>query len=60
VTLVDENDRTDQLASVGVGLKWYLTRRFVLRAEYKNHVIFQNKNDNQEIDEWKAGLAFFF
>lgn len=60
VTLVDENDRTDQIASVGIGLKWYLTRRFVFRAEYKNHVIFQNKNDNQEIDEWKAGLAFSF
>ena len=60
VTLVDENDRTDQIASAGAGLKWYLTRRFVLRAEYKNHVIFQDKNDNQEIDEWKAGLAFFF
>ena len=60
VTLVDENDRTEQIGSVGIGARWYLTRRFILRAEYKNHVIFQDKDDNQEIDEWKAGLAFFF
>jgi len=60
VTLVAENDRTDQIGSVGIGARWYLTRRFILRAEYKNNVIFQDKDDNQEIDEWKAGLAFFF
>jgi hypothetical protein len=60
VTLVDESDRTDQIASVGAGVRMYLTRRFILRAEYKNNVIFQDKNDNQEIDEWKAGFAFFF
>jgi uncharacterized protein YgiM (DUF1202 family) len=60
VTLVDENDRTEQIANVGIGVKWYLTRRFILRAEYNSYVIFQDKNDNQEIDEWKAGLAFFF
>ena len=60
VTLVDESDRTDQIASAGVGVRMYLTRRFMLRAEYKNNVILQDKNDNQEIDEWKAGFAFFF
>jgi hypothetical protein len=38
----------------------YLTRRFIVRAEYKNNVIFQDKDDNQEIDGWKAGFAFFF
>jgi uncharacterized protein YgiM (DUF1202 family) len=60
VTLVNEEDRTEQISNVGVGVRWYLTRRFILRAEYLNHVIFQNKDDNQEINEWKAGFAFFF
>ena len=60
VTLVNERDRTEQISNVGLGVRWYLTRRFILRAEYQNHVIFQNKDDNQEIDEWKAGFAFFF
>ena len=60
VTLVNEQDRTEQISNVGLGMRWYLTRRFVLRAEYQNHVIFQNTDDNQEINEWKAGFAFFF
>jgi hypothetical protein len=60
VTLVDESDRTEQLASVGAGIRCYLTRRFLLRAEYKYSVIFQDTNDNQEINEWKAGFSFFF
>jgi hypothetical protein len=60
VTLVNEQDRTEQIANVGLGVRWYLTRRFILRAEYQNHVIFQNTDDNQEIDEWKAGFAFYF
>jgi uncharacterized protein YgiM (DUF1202 family) len=60
VTLVDENDRTEPIGNVGVGVRCYLTRRFLLRAEYRRYTIFQNKDDNQEIDGWKAGFAFFF
>ena len=60
VTLVDETDRTEQIGSVGAGVRVYLTRRFIVRAEYRNHVIFQGKDDNQEINEWKVGFAFFF
>ncbi len=60
VTLVSEQDRNEQIAQAGIGARWYLTRRFILRAEYQNHVIFQNTDDNQEINEWKAGFAFFF
>jgi uncharacterized protein YgiM (DUF1202 family) len=59
-TLVQEPDRTDQLAHVGGGIRIYLTRRFVFRAQYKNYVIFQSTDDNQEIDEWKAGFSVFF
>ena len=59
-TLVREPDRTDQLAHVGAGLRIYLSRRFVFRAQYKNYVIFQSTDDNQEINEWKAGFSVFF
>jgi hypothetical protein len=52
--------RTDQLAYVSAGLKYYLTRQFFMRAEYRWHVIFTNRDDNQEVEEWKAGFAFFF
>ena len=59
-TLVQELDQTDQLAHAGGGIRIYLTRRFVFRAQYKNYVIFQSTDDNQEIDEWKAGFSVFF
>ena len=45
---------------VGGGLRYYLTRRFFLRAEYKAHWIFTRRNANEEADEWKLGFAFFY
>jgi hypothetical protein len=59
-TLVEPLDRSDQTAYVGGGVRAYLTRRFFLRAEYKSHVAFTSRNDNEEVDEWKLGFAFFF
>ncbi|MCO6413149.1 MAG: SH3 domain-containing protein [Thiogranum sp.] len=59
-TLVQELDSTDQIAHAGAGIRVYLTRRFVFRAQYRNYVIFQSTDDNQEIDEWKAGFSVFF
>ncbi len=65
-TLPQRSDQTDQLAQVGAGLRVYLARRFIFRAQYKHYVIFESADDkpgndnNQEIDEWKAGFAFFF
>jgi uncharacterized protein YgiM (DUF1202 family) len=59
-TLVQPNDRTEETAYVGAGLRFYLTRRFFLRAEFKSHYIFTNLNQNQRADEWKGGFAFFF
>jgi uncharacterized protein YgiM (DUF1202 family) len=59
-TLVATSDRTDSLAQVGAGVRMYLTRRFVFRAEYKAHVVFTSRDDNEEVREWKAGFSFFF
>jgi hypothetical protein len=59
-TLVQPSDRTEETAYVGAGLRFYLTRRFFLRAEFKSHYIFTNLNQNQRADEWKGGFAFFF
>ncbi len=53
-------DRTDESAYIGAGARFYLTRRFFLRGEYKERVIFTSRNDNEELREWKVGLAFFF
>ena len=59
-TLVQASDRTEQTAYVGGGVRYYLTRRFFLRAEYKAHYIFTKRNENEDADEWKLGFAFFF
>jgi hypothetical protein len=59
-TLVQPTDRTTETAYVGGGLRFYLTRRFFLRAEFRSHYIFTNLNQNQRADEWKGGFAFFF
>jgi hypothetical protein len=60
-TLVQSVDRQDQIGYVGGGLQFYLTRRFMLRTEYRNNVIFTSRDDNEEVDEWKyLGFAFFF
>ena len=59
-TLVQPANRTEPTAYVGGGVRYYLTRRFFLRAEYKAHYVFTKRNQNEEADEWKAGFAFFF
>jgi Bacterial SH3 domain len=59
-TLVQPYDRTNQTAYVGAGLRYYWTRRFFVRGEYRSHMVFTDRNENEEIDEWKLGLAFFF
>ena len=60
-TLVQAEDRTDQIGYVGGGVQFYLTRRFMLRSEYRKDIIFTSRDDNEEVDEWKyIGFAFFF
>lgn len=59
-TLSNLEDTTDVLANVSLGVKMYLTRRFLLRADYKKHIIFQSRDKNEEITSWQAGFAVFF
>jgi len=58
--LAQAEDRTDQVAIVGLGVKSYLSRRFLLRLEYKGYIVLTSRNDNEDVDEWKAGFAVFF
>ncbi|MCG7863632.1 MAG: outer membrane beta-barrel protein [Candidatus Thiodiazotropha endolucinida] len=59
-TLVQAEDRTDTTAHVGAGLRVYLTRRFFLRGEFRHYTAFTSREDNEEFDQWKIGLGFFF
>ncbi len=58
-TIVQSQDRTDEIAHVGVGADVYLSKRFIFRAQYKRHTVFTSRDDNEEIDEWTAGFSFF-
>ncbi len=59
-TLVQPLDRKEDYSNVGIGVKTYLTRRFLMRFEYRTYVVFTNRDENEEPNEWKIGFAFFF
>ena len=47
-------------AFAGIGVRWYLTRRFVLRADVREYTAFLGEDYNGEFREWKAGFSFFY
>jgi hypothetical protein len=59
-TLVQPEDRTDSTAYAGLGLRGYLTNRFLLQAEYRQFVVFTSRDDNEEIDQWTVSFVYFF
>jgi uncharacterized protein YgiM (DUF1202 family) len=59
-SLVSTEDRNDQYGQAGAGLRAWITERFMFRAEYNGIIVFTSRDDNEEVEEWKAGFAFFF
>ena len=59
-TIVQAEDRRDEIAHAGVGANIYLSDRFILRFEYKRHTVFTSRDDNEELDQWKTGFSIFF
>ena len=59
-TIIAPANRREQIAYYGVGAKLYLTRRFILRADFRSYVIFTKLDKNEDRNEWKAGFGFFF
>lgn len=59
-TLVQSKNRSDEVFDVGVGVRYYLTRRFLLRAQYRNYAILTDQSTNQNAEEWKIGFSAFF
>jgi len=59
-TLTASQVRGSQTAYVGGGLRMYMTRRFFVRAEFRNHEVFTHTNFNEVQDEWKVGFGFYF
>ncbi|MFT3929967.1 MAG: outer membrane beta-barrel protein [Spongiibacteraceae bacterium] len=59
-TLVQTTDRDHDVVDAGVGVRYYFTRRFFLRAQYKNYEVLTNSTTNQNAEEWKIGFSVFF
>ena len=58
-TIIQAEDRTDEIVNAGLGANIYLTRRFVMNFEYRRHTVLTSRDDNQEINEWKTGFSVF-
>lgn len=58
--LVGANRREDQSLSVAGGLETWVSRAFVLRLEYRHYVLLTSREEHENLDTWKAGLAVFF
>jgi len=59
-TALNTKDINQTTVDVGFGVKWYLTRRFVLRADVREYTAFLGEDYNGEFIEWKAGFSFFY
>lgn len=58
--LVQTQDREDTVMTVGGGFIFYFSRRFLLRLEYNDHKVLTNRENNEEVSEWKAGFSVYF
>ncbi|MFK7977191.1 MAG: SH3 domain-containing protein [Halioglobus sp.] len=59
-TLVSTPDRTDNTAAVGAGVRIYLHHRMFLRLQYKHYVVMTDRDDDEEVGEWKLGISAYF
>ena len=59
-TLAVPLDQDSQSAYAGVGARFYWSRRFFLRGEYRHHTVFTDRDSNEVKEEWKLGFAFFY
>ena len=60
--LVQSGDeaRTSDLLAAGLGVRYYVARNFLVKLEYKNLQALTNRDENEEIEEWKLGFAVYF
>jgi hypothetical protein len=59
-TLVGAIATESNMANAALGLEYYLTQRFYLRADYRRHIVFVDENRINEYNEMSLGVGFFF
>lgn len=58
--LVSTEDRTDNTASAGAGVRVHLYKRLFLRLQYKHYTVMTDRDDDEEVNEWKVGISAFY
>jgi hypothetical protein len=58
-TLVGALETESNLANAALGARYYLTRRFVVRGDYRRHVVFVDAGRINEYNEVSLGIALF-
>lgn len=58
--LVDDEEINEWAANAGLGVRAYVARRFLLRADYRQYTVLVSDNDNETFDEWSLGFSVFF
>jgi len=58
--LVEDTSTEDWSANAGLGVRAYLARRFILRADYRHYVVLIDDNSNEDFDQWTIGFSVFF
>jgi uncharacterized protein YgiM (DUF1202 family) len=53
-------ESTNEMAYASVGVRGFITRRFMWRADWRHYVVFNNLNVYEDLEEWKVGFAVFF
>ena len=60
LSLVGAATTDAKLANASLGVRYYLTERFVLRADYSIYTAFVSDQHSSEYRAFTAGLSFFF
>ena len=60
LSLVTAATTSAKLANAVVGVRYYLTERFVLRGDYSLYTVFVNDAKTTEYRAWTGGVSFFF
>ena len=59
-TLVSAIATEADMGSAGLGVRYYLTRRFIVRFEFRDHIALIDHNRTNSYKEVSAGVSFFF
>ena len=59
-TLANSQTFNSNTANFGIGFKYPIKHRFILRGDYQKLLILSNKNQLDSVLIWKLGVSIFF